>query len=279
MRYRILSAILALMVLCPVSIVADVWTVDKLEMVHLKDRTKYVCAPDGLLSTASRDSADKVLDSLRRGCGIQSVFVIVNRVRSGDTYRFAQDLGNKYGVGDKNTRRGLVIVIAVKDRKYTVAPGQGLEADLTDVECDRLSRAYIIPNMKSNNPDGAVLQTSQALLAKFKTGKLPLPKDTEGEELTDEDWIAIIALLILFFGIPAFFLLQFLLLQMGILKKPWVDTKKFNNNNRNRRNDRDDFPPFIFMGGGGMGGGRGGGPIGGSCGGGTFGGGGSSGSW
>ena len=133
--------------------------------------------------------------------------------------------------------------------------------------------------MKSNNPDGAVLQTSQALLAKFKTGKLPLPKDTEGEELTDEDWIAIIALLILFFGIPAFFLLQFLLLQMGILKKPWVDTKKFNNNNRNRRNDRDDFPPFIFMGGGGMGGGRGGGPIGGSFGGGTFGGGGSSGSW
>ena len=188
-------------------------------------------------------------------------------------------MGNKYGVGDKNTRRGLVIVIAVKDRKYTVAPGQGLEADLTDVECDRLSRAYIIPNMKSNNPDGAVLQTSQALLAKFKTGKLPLPKDTEGEELTDEDWIAIIALLILFFGIPAFFLLQFLLLQMGILKKPWVDTKKFNNNNRNRRNDRDDFPPFIFMGGGGMGGGRGGGPIGGSFGGGTFGGGGSSGSW
>ena len=279
MRYRILSAILALMVLCPVSIVADVWTVDKLEMVHLKDRTKYVCDPDGLLSTASRDSADKVLDSLRRGCGIQSVFVIVNRVRSGDTYRFAQDLGNKYGVGDKNTRRGLVIVIAVKDRKYTVAPGQGLEADLTDVECDRLSRAYIIPNMKSNNPDGAVLQTSQALLAKFKTGKLPMPKDTEGEELTDEDWIAIIALLILFFGIPAFFLLQFLLLQMGILKKPWVDTKKFNNNNRNRRNDRDDFPPFIFMGGGGMGGGRGGGPIGGSFGGGTFGGGGSSGSW
>ena len=277
MRFRILAAFLAFMVLWPLSIVADVWTVDNLEMVHLKDRTKYVCDPDGLLSVACRDSADKVLDSLRRGCGIQSVFVIVNRVKSGDTYRLAQDLGNKYGVGDKNTRRGLVIVIAVKDRRYTVSPGQGLEGDLTDVECDRLARAYIIPNMKANNSDGAVLATSQALLAKFKTGKLPLPKDTEGEEKTQEDWIAIIILLILFFSIPLFLFIQFVLLQMGILKKPWVDIKKLNNNNRNRRNDRDDFPPFIFMGGGGSRGG--GGPIGGSFGGGTFGGGGSSGGW
>ena len=150
-------------------------------------------------------------------------------------------------------------------------------ADLTDVECDRLARAYIIPNMKANNSDGAVLATSQALLAKFKTGKLPLPKDTEGEEKTQEDWIAIIILLILFFSIPLFLFIQFVLLLMGILKKPWVDIKKLNNNNRNRRNDRDDFPPFIFMGGGGSRGG--GGPIGGSFGGGTFGGGGSSGGW
>ena len=264
MRFRILAAFLAFMVLWPLSTVADVWTVDNLEMVHLKDRTKYVCDPDGLLSVACRDSADKVLDSLRRGCGIQSVFVIVNRVKSGDTYRLAQDLGNKYGVGDKNTRRGLVIVIAVKDRRYTVSPGMGLEGDLTDVECDRLARAYIIPNMKANNSDGAVLATSQALLAKFKTGKLPLPKDTEGEEMTQGDWIAIIILLILFFSIPLFLFIQFVLLQMGILKKPWVDIKKLNNNNRNRRNDRDDFPPFIFMGGGGSRGG--GGPIGGSFG-------------
>ena len=67
MRFRILAAFLAFMVLWQLSTVADVWTGDNLEMVHLQDRTKYVCAPDGLLSAACRDSADKVLDSLRRG--------------------------------------------------------------------------------------------------------------------------------------------------------------------------------------------------------------------
>ena len=41
MRFRILAAFLAFMVLWPLSTVADVWTVDNLEMVHLKDRTKY----------------------------------------------------------------------------------------------------------------------------------------------------------------------------------------------------------------------------------------------
>lgn len=38
-----------------------VWTVDNLPMVHLQDARRYVCDPDGLLSVAARDSADRML--------------------------------------------------------------------------------------------------------------------------------------------------------------------------------------------------------------------------
>lgn len=281
MRYRILAiiAFLAIILGFATPAFAEVWSADNIEMVHLKDRTRYVCDPDNVLSADVRMSSDRYLDSLRRGSGIQIVFVVANRVKGGDTFRMAQDIGNKYGVGDKETRRGLVVVIAVEDRRYTIAPGKGLEADFTDVETRRMADAYIIPNMKRGNTEMAVLETSKALLAKFKTGKLPLPKDTEGEEMTTEDWIVIIVLLLMIFGIPLFFLVQFILLQLGIIKKPWIKIKNNNRNNRNRRNNHDDFPPFIFFGGGGGSHGGGGGPIGGSFGGGSFGGGGSSGGW
>lgn len=109
---------------------AKEWTADNIPMVHLEDRNRYVCDPEDLMSPADRDTADVYLRRLETQCGIQSVFVVVNNVKDGDCFRVAEDLGNKYGVGDKKTRRGLVIVIAVDDRKYFIAPGKGLKETL-----------------------------------------------------------------------------------------------------------------------------------------------------
>ena len=81
---------------------------------------------------------------LEKEAGIQAVFVIVSHVENGDPFRVAQDIGNKYGIGNKKTDRGLVIVVAVDDRKYFIAPGDGLEGDLTDVECDDIARSCIV---------------------------------------------------------------------------------------------------------------------------------------
>lgn len=274
MRYKQLIILLIFLLSTFSSAWAEVWSADNIQMIHLTDRTKYVCDPDGILSADSRNAADVVLDSVRRGCHVQLAFIIVRRVQGGDTFRMAQDVGNKYGIGDEKTRRGLVVVIAVDDKKYTIAPGKGLEGELTDVDCSRIARAFIIPNMKSDNPDMAVLQTSKAILSKLTTGKLQLDEDTEGEDMTAEDWGLIIFMLLLIFGIPMIYLVQWILLACGIIKKPFLKTPK----NNNRRNNHDNFPPFMFFGGGG-GSRSGGGTIGGSFGGGSFGGGGSSGGW
>ena len=274
MRIKKILFILSMLLVFVCSAKATVWSADNIKMVHLQDRTKYVCDPDGLLSAEAISQADRFLDSLRRGCKVQVAFVVARRVENGDTYRMAQDLGNKYGVGDKDTRRGLVVVIAVDDKRYTIAPGQGLEGELTDVDCNHIAQAFIIPNMKSGNTDLAVVQTSQGLLTKIKTGKLTLQEDTEGEDMTAEDWFLIAVMLIVIFGIPFAYLLEWILLSLHVIKKPWFKKPK----NNNRRNNKDDnFPPFIFFGGGGSH--SGGGSVGGSFGGGSFGGGGSSGGW
>lgn len=254
---------------------AEVWTADNIELVHLHDRTRYISDPDGIMSAEARRNADIILDSLRRGCKVQVAFVIVRRVKNGDTFRMAQDLGNKYGVGDIKTRRGLVVVIATEDKKYTIAPGKGLEGELTDVDCSRLANAFIIPNMKIGKPDYAVLQISQGILAKLRTGELSLPEDTEGEEPTAEDWMMIVFIVLVIFSVPMAYLVEWVLLSYGIIKKSWFNKKK----NNNRKNNHDDnIPPFMFFGGGG-GFGGGNGSVGGNYGGGSFGGGGSSGGW
>ena len=81
-----------------------------------------------------------------------------------------------------------------------MAPGKGLEGDLTDLECSQISRACIIPNMKKGDVSAAVLQTSAALYNKFKTGRLPAADPMT--ENTDDDnigWgdLVVLAIIIL----------------------------------------------------------------------------------
>ena len=77
---------------------AKTWEAEDIPMVHLTDARRYVCDPDEILSQTERDSIDSYLLRLDKQCGVESVFVIVKRVSNGDTFRFAQDLGNRQGV-------------------------------------------------------------------------------------------------------------------------------------------------------------------------------------
>lgn len=257
--------------LCALSAGAKVWTADEVPMVHLQDRNRYVCDPEGLMSPSMRDSADVCFRRLQTECGIQTVFVVVDHVKDADCFRMAEDIGNHYGVGTKKERRGLVIVLAVGDRRYFIAPGKGLEADLTDVECDDIARACIVRNMKVNDVDAAVLSTAKALYSKFKTGKAVVDGEEVGEDDDDGSWLVMLIMLLACFGYPIYQLVLLLLEKLGL----YHPKKK----QRRHHHDDDWFPPFIFGGGGGFGGGSGGSFSGGSFGGGSFGGGGAGGGW
>lgn len=265
---RLLLLVVAIVAVSAAS--ATVWSADNIPMVHLQDRNRYVCDPDNIISPADLDSADVCLKRLHKECGIQTVFIVVGNVKNADCFRMAEDVGNKYGVGDKKMRRGLVVVIAVNDRKYFIAPGKGLEGDLTDVECDDIARECIVKNMKVNDVDRAVLYTAKALYGKFKTGELVT--DDEDADDGDESVLLVLVVLLLCFAHPIYLLVLYVLEKLG-LRKP--QPKK-----RRHRDNDDWFPPFFLGGGGGGWSSSGGGGFsGGSFGGGSFGGGGSGGGW
>lgn len=243
---------------------AKTWEAEDIPMVHLTDARRYVCDPDEILSQAERDSIDSYLLRLDKQCGVESVFVIVKRVSNGDTFRFAQDLGNRQGVGSKKTNRGLVVVVAVEGRRYFIAPGEGLEKDLTDIECDDIGRACIVANMKRGEPGQAVLATAQAVYKKLKTGTTGI------QENTDEDAGAGLAIVL--------FTVICIVVVLVILNRR-DNRGKGGGGGGSRRSGG----PFIIWGNPGhtndSGSGWGGGFPGGSFGGGSFGGGGAGGGW
>lgn len=255
------------------------WSAENVPIPYLKDSTQYVSDPDGYLTQEERDSANFYLQKLNLECGVQNVFILVGHVKDQDAFRMSQDVGAKYGVGYRKTRRGLVVVVAVEDHKYFIAPGMGLEGELTDVDCDDIARACIVKNMRLGQTGEAVVETSRALFNKVKSGRTGV-KDVDEGTVDEDDWLFVIFILVLCFGIPAYYLIRYILEECGVIKK-----KPHSSSQRRRsRHDDDWLPPFFLGGSGGGfssggGGGFSGGFSGGSFGGGSFGGGGSGGGW
>lgn len=256
-----------------------VWTADNIPIPYLKDSTQYVSDPEGYLTKAQRDSANYYLQRLNLDCGVQNVLIIVGQVDNQDAFRMAQDVGNKYGIGYKGSRRGLVVVIAVDDHKAFIAPGMGLEGELTDVDCNDIGRACIVKYMKEDNPGEAVPAVSRAIYNKVKSGRTGVKDVDEGTATDEEDWLLILFILFLCFGFPLYYIIRYICEKLGLVKPQPKDKQR---RQRRRRDDDDLFPPFFLGGGGGFSSGGsfgGGGFSGGSFGGGSFGGGGSGVSW
>ena len=233
-----------------------IWSADNIQMVYLQDSTQYVCDPDHILSKEYKDSANFYLSRLNHEFDIQTAFIIVNHVKNGDTFRMAQDVGNKYGIGYKDTRTGLVIVIAVEDRQYFIAPGKGLEEFLTDLTCNRIATNFIKPNMRAGNPDLAVSQTCHAVYSQIKNGELPPATSMVLDEDEDLTWGDI------------FWLIVVIVIIIVLWGSDGTSSGKGGSSG-----------PIIFGGGGGFSSGGGGGFGGGSFGDGSFGGGGAGGGW
>ena len=186
---------------------------------------------------------------------------------------FANEIGEKWGVGQKGKDNGIVIVLSEKDRKITIRTGYAAQIQLPPSINKSIIDQVIIPHFKQGDYAGGINSGVDAIFQYFNGKYKAEPKEPQYEV----DWFSTILLL--------FFILFILFAIFG---------RKNNgggggNGGRRERSILDDIILMntgrsIFgggsfgSGGSSWGGSSGGGGFGG-FGGGSFGGGGASGSW
>src|SRR6202022_4014951 len=117
----------------------------------------------------------------------QIAVVTVNSLDGSDIESYAVDLYKQWGIGSKATDHGVLILLAVQDRKYRIEVGYGLEPILTDGKVGSIGREAV-PLLRQNDYSGAVsLMTSRVadVIAQDAgvelTGNRPqLPSQTRG---------------------------------------------------------------------------------------------------
>ncbi|GEM_PF-4655305 len=111
---------------------------------------------------------------MRADTGYEMGFVIVRSLQGEDIAHAATRYGNELKVGKKNEDTGLILMLAIEDRKFFIATGRGTEAYITDSFAARATRDAR-PQLREGRYGDALYDTAIILRDRIygKTGAEP----------------------------------------------------------------------------------------------------------
>ncbi len=246
------------------------------QVSQLPKPTDYVSDFAHVLSPEAVEKLDRVCAELDHSKANAQIAVVTVRNTDGDDIAsWATQLEDKWHMATKGSDRGVLVLLAVDDRKYRIDVAYGLEGILNDARVGDIGRS-MVPELRAKDYDGAVVgavgQVAKVIADDAHitlSDTLPNPPPVHHRQQNGSPAGAILLFLILFLMFGGFGIFRILF---------WLGL--FNSALGGRRYTGGSGP---FIGGGGWGGGGGGGDSGGGgfggFGGGDFGGGGAGGSW
>ena len=88
--------------------------------------------------------------------GAQIVIVTIPSLEGESLEEYATETFRKFGIGDKNKNNGLLILIALQERKSRIEVGYGLEGVLPDAKTGRIQNQYMLPYLSQNKWDEGI---------------------------------------------------------------------------------------------------------------------------
>lgn len=138
--------------------------------------TQPVVDAAGVVASVTEQQVGAELIDYRTRSGNQIAVVVVDSTGSQSIEDYTIDLARAWGVGQKGTDNGILLLIAYRDRKLRIEVGRGLEDELTDLQSGRIIRERLIPLLKRDDVTAAVLQGTRAIrveLGDTQVGDLP----------------------------------------------------------------------------------------------------------
>jgi uncharacterized protein len=225
----------------------------------------------GILSASEKNALEQKLIKYADTTSTQIVVIAIKTTHGQEIGYYATHWAHEWGIGQEDEDNGVLILVALDDRKMTIRTGYGIEHMLTDALSRRIIENVIAPRFRQGDYYGGLDEATNVMFDIF-AGEYK--NEVQPEEFS---WLPFIIFLIFF------------ILFIILISKASKNSGKGGMGGRGMRND-DIFGPIILSRGGrssgwggswggSSGGGFGGGGFGGGFGGGGFGGGGASGGW
>jgi len=147
----------------------------------------------GLLNASTEQQISQQLADHEQQTTNQIVVATLPHLQGYSIEEFGYQLGRHWGIGQKNTNNGVVLLVAKKERKIRIEVGYGLEGALTDALASNIIQTIIRPQFKKGNFNQGLSKGVTAIITairgEYKANKF---KESSGKYY----WIIIIIFLL-----------------------------------------------------------------------------------
>ena len=128
----------------------------------------------GVLPADVAAALESRLKTLEDTTGTQLVVATVADLEGYEIDEYGVGLLRSWGIGQKGTNNGAILLVAPAQRKLRIEVGYGLEGTLTDAVSSQIIRRTIVPRIKSGDMAGGIVAGADALIK-----LLQLPPDQQ----------------------------------------------------------------------------------------------------
>jgi uncharacterized protein len=115
-----------------------------------------------VIDPSTKTQLETLCAEVQQKTGAQIAVVTVDSLDGKSKEEYAADLYQHLGVGSKQSNRGVLLLLAPKERQYRIEVGYGLEPVINDARAGDIGRA-MVPDLRSQDYSAAVLLAVQQL--------------------------------------------------------------------------------------------------------------------
>lgn len=152
--------------------------------------TARVMDQTGTLAAADVAALEQQLAAFEQQRGTQMVVLLVPTTAPEDIADYTQRLGDAWKIGRREVGDGLLLVVAINDRRLRIAPAKALEGAVPDLAAKRIIDQVITPAFRAGDVAGGIRAGLEHLQARIAGEALPLPEATpERAQVAGVDWM------------------------------------------------------------------------------------------
>ena len=132
--------------------------------------TGYVSDLAHVVNPQDKQALEAFCTKVEQQLGVQLAFVTIDSVGDRPIRDFALDIARLWGVGDKKSNQGVLLLLAIQNRQSDIETGRGVEPYITDGFSGSTLRA-MRPSLRAGDYGVALLYAAREMAGQIARGK------------------------------------------------------------------------------------------------------------
>ncbi|MFA6448336.1 MAG: TPM domain-containing protein [bacterium] len=135
--------------------------------VNYPEPTGYITDTAGALDLETKQKLIPILQSLHEKTTAQVGVAVIDTLDGVPIEEYAVKLFSKWKIGNKEKDNGVLLLVALNDRKMRIEVGYGLEGAIPDAKAGEIIDDIIKPKFKAGDINGGVTAGVEAIVAEI----------------------------------------------------------------------------------------------------------------